>query len=424
MSALTTFNFSRLLGCRIYDSRENVLGRIADVFVQLPHFPPRQIDHSKPIVSGLIVRTNRQIRYVKFTGLQIIKFGTNYKVQCESLIDVSPKVFGESILLKENILDKQIVDINGRKLVRVNDIRMIAISDGAFVVAVDVGVEGLLRRIGILKQIRSLVKLFHFHIPSKFILWDDVEAVDFSRFNIKLSKSLSKLNTLHPSDVADIIEDLGRASKTSVFSSLDEERAADVLEEMEAKEQVHIIESLPVEKAADVLEKMPANEAADIIDYLEEEKAEELLGEMEKDTSEEVRELLEYPSTTVGSIMTTDVLSFNKDQMVEDVLLRIRQQKPDMESLYGIFVVDQNENLLATVSLRELLISEPHTKLSEIMNAKPISVLDHDRLDSLAEITSKYNLLAIPVTNELHHLEGMVVVDDIVDDLIGKRRTK
>jgi len=419
---LTTFFFSRLLGCDIFDARENILGSISDVWVQAA--PHNEEEAARPKIAGIIIKTGGEKRHVQFTELQIVKFGTKYKVQCQSLHDVQPELFSDGMLLKANILDKQIVDITGRKLVRVNDIRMVAISNGAYAIAVDVGMEGLLRRIGIENSVKFIVKLFRGRVSSKYILWDDIEAVDFSNLNIKLSKTQSRLHTLHPSDVADIIEELGKSSKTTVFSSLDLEKAADVLEELEDHEQVHIIENLSVEKAADVLEKMPANEAADIIDRLEDRRAEALLEEMEKETSDEVRELLEYPNTEIGSIMSTDVLSFNQNSAVKDVLMQIRQQKPDMELLYNFFIVDSKERLVATVSLRDLLISEPDTLLKQIMKKKPISVYDEDPLDSLAEIVSKYNLLAVPVIYEDEVLAGMVVVDDILEDLIGKRRTK
>jgi Mg/Co/Ni transporter MgtE len=228
---------------------------------------------------------------------------------------------------------------------------------------------------------------------------------------------------LHPSDLADIIEELGKVSKTTVFSALNEEKAADVLEELEPHEQVHIIENMTLEKAADVLEKMPANEAADLLDELEVEKAEMLLGEMEKESSKEVRELLEYPDKSVGSLMNTEVLSFSENITIDEVLNKLRIQKPDMEVLYNLFVVDKNEKLIATISLRDLVISQPQTPIHEIMKRDPISVYDYDEVDSLAEIISKYNMLAIPVTDKENKLEGMVVIDDVVEDLIGKRRT-
>jgi Mg/Co/Ni transporter MgtE len=205
--------------------------------------------------------------------------------------------------------------------------------------------------------------------------------------------------------------------------SLDEEKAADVLEEMEPDAQVHMIESLPLEKAADVLEKMPADEAAFIIDELEDDKAEKLLKEMQLDSSDEVRELLEYPDNSVGSIMNTEVLTFNKELSISDVISELRDKKPEMEELYNLFVTNEQEQLVATFSMRDLLLAQPHTKVKEIMKASPIHLHDYQKMDEVAEMISKYNMLAIPVVDDSNVLQGMVVVDDVVDDLIDKRKT-
>ena len=217
---------------------------------------------------------------------------------------------------------------------------------------------------------------------------------------------------------------MGSASRAKIFEALDEERAADVLEEMEPYAQAQLIESLSIEKVADVLEKMPADEVADLLDTLEDEKAEQILNEMEKDSSEEVRELLEYESKEVGSLMTTDILSFHETMTVEDTLNELRRQKPEADVLYLMFVIDENEKLIATISLRDLVISGPQMKISEIMNKDIISVQDEDKVNTLGEIIEKYDLLAIPVTDAENTLLGMVVIDDIVEDLMDKGKTK
>jgi len=196
-----------------------------------------------------------------------------------------------------------------------------------------------------------------------------------------------------------------------------------VLEEMEPKTQVDLIESLPVEKAADVLEKMPADEAADILDLLNDDKAEMLLREMDAESSEEVRELLEYSDRLVGSIMNTDFMSFHENETVEQALQVIRETKPEAQTLYSLFVVSYNGKLIATMSLRDLIISDQKVMLGDIMKKNPVSVKDTDKLSSLAEIVSKYNLLALPVINDNEMLEGMVVVDDILFDLLNEKKT-
>jgi len=424
MTAITTFYLSRILGLKVYATNGQFLGKLSDLLIETGADGQFVGEPYRPRVMSARILKNGEITCLDFNQFTVTKTKNRYSITCQDPRIVSDEESFDFLLLKANILDKQIVDLNGRKLVRVNDVRLVSVSDGTFAVAVDVGTEGLLRRIGISRPLKSFFSLFNITIPSKFILWDDVEAVDYSNFNIKLGTTFKKLNTLHPSDLADIIEELGTHSRAHVFNNLDEERAADVLEEMEPKSQVDIIENMSIDKAADVLEKMPANEAADILDMLEDERAELLLREMETETSEDVRELLEYEDREVGSIMNTDFLAFDESDTIEKVLKVIRSEKPEVEVLYNIFIVNETGKLTASLSLRDVVISEPTVQLSSVMNKKHIYVHDDDRLDSLAEIVSKYNLLSIPVVSNDNELLGMVVIDDIVEDLMGRRRTK
>jgi magnesium transporter len=422
MSALTTFYLSHILGAKIISRDNHVIGKVSDLLIaseQLLNTEP-----TRPNIVAIKTGSKSHPLYYDFTYFEIIRQKDSVVIQSNhDPISDDPQL-SRFLPIKEHILDKQIVDINGRKLVRVNDVRLVALQSGTYVVAVDVGAEGLLRRLGVAETAKSVASFINLPIPSKFILWDDVDTLDTSNLNIRLGKPLSKLKTLHPSDLADIIEELGRHDRANVFNSLDEEQAADVLEEMEPKLQVDLIESLSVAKAADVLEKMPADEAADIIDLLRVDKAELLLNEMDIEVSSEVRELLEYSDRRVGSIMNTEFISFHENETVEQALATIRLTKPEEPLLYNLFVVTHSGKLMATVSLRNLVISDPAVILKDIMRKNPVSVEDNDKLDSLAEIVSKYNLLAVPVVNKNQILEGMVVIDDIVDDLLGARKTR
>ncbi|MEI8046466.1 MAG: CBS domain-containing protein [Bacteroidota bacterium] len=422
MTALTTFYLSQILGMKIYSRDNEVIGHVLDLLVysdsSLTDEPIR------PNVVAVKTGSRAHPVYYNFSYFEINRQNNKIVILCNKKQHVEDEEYNKFMPLKERILDQQIVDLNGRKMVRVNDVRLASIASGTYVVAVDVGVEGLLRRLGVAESVKIIASLVRLPVPSKFILWDDVDTLDTSNLNIKLGKPLTKLQMLHPSDLADIIEEMGRSERTSVFNSLDEEQAADVLEEMDPKLQVDVIESLSIAKAADLLEKMPADEAADLIDLLESEKAELLLNEMEKEASGEVRELLEYSNRSVGSIMSTDFISFHENETVEQALATIREAKPEDSMLYNLFVVTHNGKLLATVTLRNLVVSEPSVVLKDIMHKNPVSVEDNDKLESLAEIVSKYNLLAVPVVNQYQVLEGMVVIDDIVDDLLGARKTR
>ncbi len=424
MTSQTTFYLSQVLGNNLFSADGSVLGKIKDLLIDLNLIEIGENRPVRPEVIAVKVKKDQGDKIYDFSSIEICKAKSGYKVISHDIEQLSPDYLSNVLWLTENILDKQIVDINGSKVVRVNDVRLVVIPAGTYALAVDVGIGGLLRRLGIENPLQQLLNIFGIDIPVKMILWDDIEAVDFSNSSIKLSKASGKFQTLHPSDLADIIEELDTASRTYVFASLDEEHAADVLEELEPRAQVQIVESLPVEKMADVLEKMPADEVADLLDELEDDKVEKLLKEMEKESSQEVRELLEYDDNTVGSIMSTEFLTFKEEMTVEEAIEEIRRQKPEPVTIYSIFVLDKHDRLTSSISLGQLIIADPKMLLKQVVKKKPVTVFDDDKIDTLAELVSKYNLLAVPVINKGKKMEGMVVVEDIVEDLLSSRKTK
>jgi CBS domain-containing protein/sporulation protein YlmC with PRC-barrel domain len=421
MTSLTTFYLSGIIGKEAFGADGDAIGIIKDLLVNT--MPTGNSDPNQQLVTGVRLKIKKETRFYSFKSFMVTKAREVLNVTCTSLIELGADEVNNGLLLVENILDKQIVDMNGRKLVRVNDVRLATLPAGTFAIAVDIGIEGLLRRIGISTLIKTLLSVFKINIPAKFILWDDVQAIDHSNLNIRLSKSYAKLHTLHPSDIADILEDLGNKSSMSIFASLDEEKAADVLEELETNAQIHILENLPVNKAADVLELMPADEVADILDELEDDKAEMLLKEMDMESSQEIRELLEYDDDLVGSIMTTDFLSFSATTTVAEVLVELRSRKPESAELYSMFVIEANDELIGSFNLRDLVVSEPNVSVSNIMKSEPVHLLDDQKVGAIAELVSKYNLLAVPVVDQNNQLQGMVVIDDVIEDLTHKRRT-
>lgn len=413
MTSIHTFYLSSLIGNKVVSEHRKAVGKLEDLAVDL--------NFVRPKVIAAKVKFGRQPLVIDFSHVSVEKVSGRYQIQCAHIEEFDiPK--DNTLFLMKHVLDRQIVDIDGRKLERVNDLRLAFFSNGLYVVAVDVGVEGLLRRLSVAGPINQSLKPFGRSLPSKLILWDDVAAIGPSQDGLKLAKEHSKLDTLHPSDLADILEDLDHKTQLAVFSALDEEKAADVLEEMETDAQISVLEGLSVEKAADVLEKMPADEVADILDDLEKEKAEELLSEMEDEAREEVRELMEYPDNTVGSLMTTDFFSFHENMTVQQTIEELRKLKPASDTIYYLYVLDDDQKLVATVSLRDLIVSEPDTPLHQIMNRKVIKVTDNERIDSLAEIISKYNLIAIPVIDETDNMVGMVIIDDVVYTLLKARK--
>lgn len=412
MYLVSKFYLSRIIGRPVYLSRENrVLGRIADLYVDTGFERPKVV--AVKLRGGVTLDVS---------SIDIVKDGSQYAFFCNSLRDRDVTTSPRYRSLMETMQDKQIVDLDGHKVVRVNDPRLAVVSTGIFLIAVDVGLEGLLRRMGMAKQLKKLLKPFHVSIPSRLILWDDVQLLDAGQSGLKLAAQAKKIATLHPSDVADIIEDLDKDTQTNMFAALDEEKAADVLEEMEPDAQIKLIDSLSIAKAADVLEKMPSDEVADIFDVLDDKVVEELLSEMDKETSAEVRELMEYPENTVGSLMSTDFVTVDEDMTAEQALAKLRTERPEMDTVFYLYVVSESGRLNGTVSLRDLAVAAPATPLGEIMDEEFQTVRDEERLGELNEVLSKYSLPAVAVVDEDRVLLGTVIVSDVLYHLLHHRR--
>lgn len=415
MTAMPTWFFSQILGKSVFDESEKNLGKVQDVAVVR--------DQTRPRVVALVLRRQGEERIVAFASCMPEERDGQITLLCTGVTDA---VLAETeiVLLKSRVLDHQVVDLQGRRMVKVVDLKMLAAEEGVFVTAVDAGVVGRLRRMGIEEPVKKLASSLGRPLHSHLLSWEEVDAVDFGHAAIRQNPDHASLARLHPADLADILEDLDHPTQLAVFSALNDEQAADVLEELEMEAQISMIESLPVEKAADLLEKMPADEVADLLDELHESKAEELLNEMDIESSEDVRELMEYPDNTVGSLMSTDIVCFFEDHTVEETIRELRKLKPESDVVYYLYVVDSEERLVSTVSLRDIIISEPEVKLNQIMNKNIVYAQDTDRIETLNEIISKYSLLAVPVVDVNRKLLGMVVINDVMETLLKARRIR
>lgn len=393
---------------------QKAIGRLQDLVVDVTAVRPKVI--------AVQVKFGSQSIVIDFQHFDIEREGRRFRINCRK-IEASVVQTKHTLFLARHLLDKQIVDMDGRKVVRVNDLRLAFLSTGIYLIAVDVGLEGLLRRLGLKQLARNIFKLFRRSLPSYSILWDDVATISFSNEGIKLSKTRSKLSTLHPSDLADILEDLDRKTQVEVFSALDEENAADVLEEMETDAQINVLQSLAPEKAADVLEKMPADEAAEILDDLHEEKAEELLSEMENEAAQDIRELMGYPEGSVGSLMSPEFISFPENMTAGQALSELRRLKPEPQSTHYLYILDENQHLEAIVALSDLVTADPQTRIGDIMFKNIIKVYDTDPIDTLVPIITKYYLLAVPVVDSSETMVGMVIIEDVIHKVLRQDRT-
>ncbi len=404
---MSSFYLSRILGRKVVTKDGTFVGKIKDLGI---------IEELKtPRVEAIKVKTSKGLKIIEWNDVTINKEKGQYVLVCNKLKEGSTE---NIMFLAHHVLDKQIIDVNGRKVVRVNDVRLATLGSGVFVVAVDIGTEGLLRRIGIAKPLVWI----GFNLSSKLLLWNSVETIFRSNENIKLSQKYNKLSILHPSDLADIIEDFDTNTGMMIFSSLDNAKAADVLEEMEEETQISVIKNLSKDKAADILDEMPADEVADILDGLSENEAEELLNNMEMETSKEVRELMEYEDDEVGSLMTTEFIAFNQDITIEKAIANLRQLKPEEDEMYYIYVTDDDNKLIGTLSLRDIIIAQPEAQLKSIMHNEFSYIYDNDNIQELVKMVSKYNLLAIPIVDREMELLGNVIINDIIYELLKNKR--
>jgi magnesium transporter len=323
----------------------------------------------------------------------------------------------EDIRLVADVLDKQILDTDGARVVRVNDIELVRINGDVVVSNVDIGVQGILRRIGLRGVGRWAAHRFHTDASAGTISWDFVEPLVHDQ-SMRLKVPASKLAELHPSDIAEIISDLNRAEHKDLLNKLDIKQLADTLEEVEPDFQANLLGHFSDEKVADVLEEMSPDEATDFLAELPDERRQGLLKLMETDEADEVRELLRYDEDTAGGLMTTEYVAVTPEMTASQAIEHLRQIGEEAELLYYVYVIDKDEHLLGVFSLSDLIIAKPETPITQFMHKRLISVELDAKQDDIAQLVAKYNLIAVPVVDAEKHLHGIVTADDALDKVL------
>ncbi len=400
---------SQAIGRPVLDANGEPLGKVDDLIVAVgDRYPP---------VTGLVVATDKRRIFIPWT--QVARFDSSGARLSTDRIDITRFQGRENeIQLRADLLDKQIVDIDGRKVVRVNDLRLDDVDGRLHLVAVDVGAAGLLRRLGIEGAYRILARNLHLPTPERYIDWEDVDPVETSIASIKLRIPHAGLTELHPADLATIIDQLSPRDRAGVLAALDDEAAADAIEEMEPDTQVEVLEGLAPERAADILEEMSPDDAADLVADLSDETRTELLALMERDEAEELGGLLAYPEDTAGGMMTTEFVAVPAELTASQTIDRLRELEPDAETIYYVYVVDADRRLVGVLSLRDLIVARPDTPIGEVMIDEPVAVEVSADRDDVASVVARYNLLAVPVVDGDGGLVGIVTVDDAIDTIL------
>lgn len=412
---MPTVALTELLGAPVMDSSGRVSGRVREVALAL------QEDRAR--VFALIVKTRSGDRTLSLLSVSSL----NGVVRASSPYEDWPvsQDAEQFLFLARDLLDQQVIDINGRKVVRVNDIDLLedrfGEHPGLRVGSVDIGARGAIRRL--LKGIVPAVILHPLllRIPPRLIPWDYVDLLerDATR-RVKLKISYERLARLHPADIADIVEDLAPDDREAVFETLDEEVAADALGEIEPKVQKAIVESLDSDRAADIVEEMEPDAAADLLGDLSDERSEEILVQMQPEERQEVTDLLEFEESSAAGRMTTEYLSLRFDGTAYDAIEALRRFEGGVESVNTFYLVDSHGTLVGAVPLPNVALASPTTPLLALAQEPLISCHADTEEKKVAELFDKYNLLTLPVIDDHGQLTGVITSDDVISLLRQK----
>jgi len=401
---------SDLMGRLVADVDGEPVGHLEDLIASIRGEMPH------PVIVALAVKRAGVLFLVPFPDVAVLLapvIPLNKRIQ-----EIAPYQPGEhDLYLARDVLDKQIIDTDGVRVVRVNDLELARVNGHFYVANVDIGGWGLLRRLGLAKPAQTLVGRFKREMPQGIISWDDVELLPGDQ-PMRLKVPGDKITELHPADLAEIISDLTRAESGKLLESLDVKTVADTLEEVEPEFQASLVETMPDEKVADVLEEMAPDEAADLLAELPQDRSQELLNLMEDEEAEDVRKLLTYPDNSAGGIMTTEFVAVGPNLTAEQVISILRESAREAENIFYIYVTDSEQHLMGVFSLKDLVLAKPDTPVTEFMHARVVSVNLLDSQDDAAQAVSKYNLVALPVVDDERRLHGIVTADDALDMMI------
>lgn len=404
---------TELTGMRVEAPNGLRIGRVREVALTPSEHPRR--------VSQFLIgrRTHFKVRFdqVRTIDSEVIRLSD------DRLVPYYPD--DNLLLLSKDLLDQQIVDVNGRKVVRVNDIALriehVGDRDELWVHEVGVGLQGAFRRLaeGILPN--RVIRKIQQRIKPNSIAWEYCNIIEPDpQRRVKLRISHERLGRLHPADLADIVEELAPPEREALFETLDDEVAAETLTEVDPKIQAGILKSLDKERAADIVEEMAPDSAADALGELEEEKSQEILQDMEQVPAAEVEELLEYEADTAGGMMTTQYVAVHESARVADALEALRGNENLLRSLTHVFLMDKDQTLIAAVPLGRLFVAAESAPLRSLAFLETPKVhLDDDR-ERVVELFDKYNLLTLPVVDDEGELSGVITADDVISVLTSK----
>lgn len=407
---------TELMAAAVYDPQSQFVGRVREFFVE-PADQPNRVSHF------LISRGRFQPLVARYDQVQKVVPGRIDLNVSERALEAYKPNEGW-LAVRKDLLDQQIIDTEGRKVVRVNDVDLSEFRANNHVelriAQVDVGLPGAVRRLlqGVAPS--ALVRKFQTKLPQRSIRWEFVNLIEPDPLRrVKLRITHEKLEDLHPADLAEMMEELSPAERQGIIASLDEETAAAVLAELDQRLTTQIVEKLDPEKAADILEEMAPDAAADLLADLPKETSEEILEEMPNQEAREARQLLSFDPSTAGGMMNTDYAYVGEKSTRDEVLHWMRNQDLNLEQLDTIVLLDSHAQFSGTVPVARMLLAAPEQHMSDLKTEPLVSVTADASEKDVFELFDKYNLRMLTVIDEHNHPIGTVTVDDVVSRLVN-----
>lgn len=401
---------SELIGRPVTDYDGTRIGVLKDLIART------YAEFSHPVVDAIIVHGSGGDITLPYSDLAaLLSVAIPLK---RPAVDIPKYESNESdIRLVEDVLDQQIIDTDDARVVRVNDIELVRVNGNVVISNVDIGMLGIMRRIGLEKLGRWAAQRLKADLSEGIISWEFVEPLTHDQ-SMRLKVPAEKLADLHPSDIAEIISNLSRAEHGGILHKLDIKQLAETLEEVEPDFQASIIEHFSDETMADVLEEMSPDEATDLLAELPDARRQDLLKLMEAEEADEVRELLRYDEDTAGGLMTTEYVSVLPNMNAAQTIEHLRKVGEEAELVYYVYVTDDEEHLIGVFSLSDLILAQPETLITEFMHKRVVSVELDTEQNEIAQIVAKYNLIAVPVVDAENRMHGIVTSDDALDKIL------
>jgi len=407
---------SELLRRPVINSNGEKIANLYDIIIKVPD--------NYPEVVGYIVQRRRE-RSLYVVDSSHMSIGEDFELRCSCTEPQSFRNYDMNGRIRANmdLIGQKIVDTRSKKVVKIYDLHLMKAENSLKVAHIDISLAANLRMYlsNVVLKVLSLGGIIKSLYREELVSWRYLNAIPFTNGNSRLQFAFRSddIVEMHPAEIADIIEELDRYEQEALFKSLDKNKAAETLTELEDSDvQKTLLESVGKEKAADLLEEMPPDEAADILQEIDEKEAIDLIEQMENDDARIVKELIKHEEDTAGGLMTTEYVTIPDDLTAEQAIDYLRQNAKEAETIYYVYVIDKNNRLKGTVSLKKLILSDKNTIISDIMARNPVYVLVDDEIDRIAHIVSKYNLLAIPVVDRDRKLKGVITLDDLFEVVI------